>query len=385
MTNTETIRNESHTVVGLFKSFSEAQGVARDLEQQGFFGGDISVVANDSKGEYASKTGAGRSGDTGAEAGKGAAIGGAAGLALGLIALAIPGIGPVVAAGPLATALTGLGIGVVAGGLIGALTHMGVPEEDAKYYNEGVRKGGALVIVKASGDQAHRAAEIMDRYGAENVDEEGGTAKQKTPETRDGRIDDREVTIPVVNEEIEVGKRTVSTGGVRVYSHVTEQPVHESVSLREEHVRVERRPVDRDATEADFENFKESTIEVLETVEEPVVKKRRKVVEEVVVGKDVTARTEQVNDKVRRTDVEVEQVAGREPAKTRAVGSTEYDESSPGYVYGSSIANDPRYRGKNWSGIESDVRRDWESRGQGTWDSAKDSVRRGWEKITGQR
>ncbi len=391
MTDPQTSSNQ--TVVGLFDNFSEAQAVARDLEQEGFARGDISIVANDATGEYASKTGEGHTGDTVSGMGKGAALGGAAGLALGLAALAIPGIGPIVAAGPLATALTGAGIGAVAGGLIGALTNMGVPEEDAKYYSEGVREGGALVMVKASGDRAHRAATILERSGAANVEENSGTAVPKTtpaktsakPLASGARANvtgDREVTLPVVEEEIAVGKRAVSKGGVRVFSEVTEKPVQESVNLRDEHVHVERRPVNRDASEADFQNFQEGTIEVRETAEEPVVSKRKRVVEEVVVGKDVTSRTEQVSDKVRRTDVKVEKIGASESG--RAASGADYNESSPGYLYGSSLANDARYRGKEWSAIESDVRRDWDSRGEGTWESAKDSVRRAWEKMTGQ-
>jgi len=150
------------TVVGLFDTFTAAQQVARDLERQGFSREDISIVANDAKGEYAGADLA----DASSGAGTGAAIGGAAGIALGLAALAIPGVGPIIAAGSLATALTGAGIGAVAGGLIGALTHMGVPEDEASYYTEGVKQGGALVMVKAEGDRADHAASILERSGA---------------------------------------------------------------------------------------------------------------------------------------------------------------------------------------------------------------------------
>jgi len=395
---------QNQTVVGLFDDFPQAQAVARTLEDQGFNSNEISIVANDARGEYASKDGETHTGDTAAGAGKGAAIGGVAGLALGLAALAIPGIGPVVAAGPLATALTGAGIGAVAGGLIGALTNMGVPEEDAHYYNEGVRSGGALVMVKASADRARRAADILEGAGAENVDENGrpavDTMSSRTDRTTTAPpvpneampyapsvgspvAGEREVTIPVAEERVDVGKRTVSRGGVRVFSHVAEQPVTQNVDLREEHVRVDRRPVDRDASEADFQD---RTIEVRETGEEPVITKRNRVVEEVVVGKDVTSRTQQVNEQVRRTEVNVEKMPDTAAApRTRAVGSSDYyDESSPAYLYGTTMASDPRYRGKDWSAIEPHVRRDWEARGEGAWESAKDSIRRAWDKVTGR-
>jgi len=102
-------------------------------------------------------------------------------------------------------------------------------------------------------------------------------------------------------------KREVSTGGVRVYSRLTETRVSESVNLREEHASIDRRPVDRPATAADL---KEGFVEVRETAEEPVIAKTARVIEEVVVGKESTTRTETVNDTVRGTNVEVERMAG---------------------------------------------------------------------------
>lgn len=113
-----------------------------------------------------------------------------------------------------------------------------------------------------------------------------------------------EVVLPVVEEEIRIGKREVAGDGVRVTSRVEERPVHEKVSLREEHVHVERRPADR-AVASEGEAFKERSIEVGARSEEPVVEKRARVVEEVIVGKDVRQRDVVVDDKVRRTDVDV--------------------------------------------------------------------------------
>ena len=115
-----------------------------------------------------------------------------------------------------------------------------------------------------------------------------------------------QTTVPVIQEELEVGKRVVERGGVRVHSHVEEMPVEEVVRLREEHIDVERRVVDRPATTADA--FKEVTIEMTETAEQPVVAKQARVVEEVVVGKTAEVREETIEDTVRRQDVEVEQL-----------------------------------------------------------------------------
>ena len=115
-----------------------------------------------------------------------------------------------------------------------------------------------------------------------------------------------EIAIPVVEEDISMGKREVERGHVRIFSQVTEQQVEESVRLREEKVTVERRPVDRPATDADFAAAGKEVIEMTETAEEPVVSKRAGVVEEVVVHKDVTEHTETVRGTQRRTDVDVQ-------------------------------------------------------------------------------
>jgi hypothetical protein len=100
----------------------------------------------------------------------GGVVGGAAGLAVSLAGLAVPGIGPIIAAGPIVSLLTGAGVGAVAGGLIGGLTDMGVPRPDAEYYAEAVRRGGALVTVRADDTRAERAAEIMRSHGAIDIE-----------------------------------------------------------------------------------------------------------------------------------------------------------------------------------------------------------------------
>ena len=97
---------------------------------------------------------------------------------LGWALLAIPGIGPIVAAGPLVAALTGAGIGAVAGGLIGALTDVGVPEEEAGYYAEGVRRGGTLVTINAEDSMADQAIDILEDHNAVDVEQRASAWKQ---------------------------------------------------------------------------------------------------------------------------------------------------------------------------------------------------------------
>ena len=125
----------------------------------------------------------------------------------------------------------------------------------------------------------------------------------------DAELNDKEAVIPVVEEELRVGKREVEKGGVRITNRVTETPVQEEVRLREEHINVERRPVDRPVSSAD-NAFQSGTIEVTEKAEEAVVAKNARVVEEVIVNKDVQERTERVQDTVHRTDVDVQPVEG---------------------------------------------------------------------------
>jgi hypothetical protein len=100
----------------------------------------------------------------------GAVVGGGAGLAASLAGLAIPGIGPIIAAGPIVATLAGAGTGAVAGGLIGGLVDLGVPETDAEYYAEAVRRGGALVTVRADESRAEEAADIMRSRGAVDIE-----------------------------------------------------------------------------------------------------------------------------------------------------------------------------------------------------------------------
>ncbi len=169
------------TVVAIFDDLNHAHMAVRELRDMGIRNADISLVAHDVTGEYgrALKRPADDTTD-GAEtgAGIGALVGGIGGLLVGLGALAIPGVGPVIAAGPLGTALSallGAGAGAlaggVAGGLIGALVDLGVPEDEAGYYAEGVRRGGTLVTVRADDTRVDEVRRVLDRHHAVNIRE----------------------------------------------------------------------------------------------------------------------------------------------------------------------------------------------------------------------
>lgn len=118
-----------------------------------------------------------------------------------------------------------------------------------------------------------------------------------------------EEVIPIVEEQLRIGKRDVERGRVRVRSYIVETPMTEQVTLREEHVDVQRRTVDRPLTDAD-DAFRERVIDATEHSEEAVVSKEARVKEELVIRKDTGERTETVHDTVRRTEVEVDDTTG---------------------------------------------------------------------------
>jgi len=314
------------------------------------------------------------------------------------------------------------------GGISGFFHRLfGGDESEGGHYAEAVRRGNAIVTVTASEAQVDQAVEIMNSAGAIDIDrhvehfretgyerhdasaqpysyDEAKTERERYRGTQEGG------SIPVIEEELQVGKRTIRRGGVRVYSRVVDQPVEENIELREEKVRVDRRPVDRPIGSGDVGRLKNQSIEVTEMSEEPVVQKRARVKEEVVVGKETTSRTEKVRDTVRHTEVEVEQL-GREDARSGedfrgdeystanyrddfrrdwesryATSGGTYESYEPAYNYGYQSANDARWKGRNWSDVESDLRSDYERRyPNSTWERMKDSVRYGWEKVTCRR
>ena len=284
-------------------------------------------------------------------------------------------------------------------------------------YSEAVRRGSFLLAVHTENDdQDEQVSDIMNRYDPVDIEEranywkaegwskfEHGTApygeaeiaKERTryaATSKTGTKVTEQRAIPVVQEELQVGKRVVQRGGVRVFRHVTETPVHETVHLREEHVSVERRPVNQPADAADLASLKDESFEVRESAEEAVVAKSARVVEEVVVGKEVTERDQVINETVRRTDVEVEQLAGgmddsafrsHWSSKYGAAGG-KYEDYALAYQYGASLAADERYRNYRFSDVEPDIERDWTSQHAGQpWSRVKDAVRYGWERIPG--
>jgi uncharacterized protein (TIGR02271 family) len=186
-------------------------------------------------------------------------------------------------------------------------------------YDEAVRRGNAVVVVDADGEtQADHASALMHELGAVDVDErssqwraQGWQPPQQGVAAGAGvsggaAIGEQGDKLQVVQEELEVGKREVARGGVRVVQRLSQKPVREMVHLREERAVVERQPVNRPASPNELDTFREGSMEIRESAEVPVVAKTARVVEEVSVGKQVREHDETVEDTLRRKDVEVE-------------------------------------------------------------------------------
>ena len=467
------------TISRLYKDYDTGARVVDELERAGIPHDDISIVANNESGWFdrdrTTSDGSDRDHDgrddraegAAAGAGIGASLGGVAGLLAGLGLLAIPGIGPVVAAGWLASTAAMAAAGGTAGGLIGALTQAGHNENEARTYAEGVQHGGTLVTVRVDDSRAATAEAIMQRYDDRTGANTTGTAyREGTTDTayredwsgdrivavfenteraatvREALIGDgidnarmelidrrsdldnwaamkqhalpdedthlfaeslgrghailviraasgdhdrimqvlsrfnpidieehaqqwrttgwsgvhpgkaawdvhrqnvasrstaattgaataaptaattaattapttsataargatevQEEVIPVYEEELKVGKRVIEQGRVRVHAYTVEQPVQKDLTLRDERVEIEHRPISRTG---DLRMPQEREIEIVERHEEPVVEKRVTGNEEIVVRKEVDQHTETVRDTVRRTEVEIE-------------------------------------------------------------------------------
>jgi uncharacterized protein (TIGR02271 family) len=246
-------------------------------------------------------------------------------------------------------------------GFLASLKSLFVPDQDRDTYAEAVRRGGFLLTARAEQGSAERAMDILEEHGAVDLDDRQRSWRSETPDserstgaaatladgsvvtaaaaapqpvpttapaaapvaTRPSGSDDEKIEL--AEETLRVGKRTVGGGRVRVRSYVVETPVEEQVSLREEHVEVERRPTDRAPTAADEALFAERVIEATEVGEEAVVAKEARVTEEVVLRKDTEERVETVHDTVRRTEVDVD-----DTRVTDAKGTVPAPASPPG-------------------------------------------------------
>lgn len=288
------------TIVGIFDDYADAQKAVQALSKAGVKQGDIQIVRNEPAGKSYTTYGGANSKDY----------------------------------------TTGTSIGDKISDFFGNLFDGDddpAIRQESELYAESVRRGSVAVAVRVEENMVDKAADVLNDNGAVDVDRRAAqyrsagyknydaktpfyTAEQSQTE-RQSYAAQGEVALPVIEEQLDIGKRVVQRGGVRVHTRVTERPVEGSVTLREENVTVNRRPVNREVSEADLANFKEGEFDVTTRAEEAVVGKQSRVVEEVIVGKNVTEREETVRDTVRRTDVEVEEINTNETQSRKARNS----------------------------------------------------------------
>ena len=225
------------------------------------------------------------------------------------------------------------------GGFFSGVKDLFLPHEDSHAYNEGINRGGYLLCAQVDDDQVDDAVRILEQTNSVDFDQrqdqwrsEGwqgytgqtagfGSGSGGQPgaggytggmssgtENRSNTVEEQH--IPIMEEQLRVGKREVNRGGARVRTYIVEQPAQEQVTLREEHVTIERRPVN-EAVRGDnlsgSDLLQERTVEMTETAEEAVVAKEARVKEELVIKKTAEEHVEQINETVRHTEVDVDE------------------------------------------------------------------------------
>jgi len=353
MTNRTTQRE---TVVGVFDSQDAAQQAIQQLKDAGFSPDDIGILMQDKQGaqDLAASTGTKAGEDAGKGAVTGGVLGGLAGLLVGIGALAIPGIGPVLAAGPLAAALgtaagataTGAAIGAGAGAIVGALVGMGVPKEEAQVYEQRFNQGRILLTVRSGANRYDEAQQILRNAGAEDIQFGGaqaGTTQGYTQgqsyaqgqtgytqgqtgyaQTQTGytqgqanytqgqELGNESLRVPVVEETLTANKGVRQAGEVEVRKNVREEQVNIPVEVSHEEVTVTRHAVDRPVQPGEQVLEDGQVIRVPIREETVDVQKQAHVTGEVEIGKQKVSEQRQVSDTVRREEVDVQPVGNVE-------------------------------------------------------------------------
>ncbi len=258
-------------------------------------------------------------------------------------------------------------------GLFGALLRWGMPRADAERYVQGIRGGRTLEVVQVEDEGAADAFALMRKLSISDGPE----------------LEKDTIVIPVIREEMQVGKREYDSGGIRVTTHVTAKPVEKTVMVREEHVEIRRKVVDRPLDGADEAAYRDRAFDLASYSEEPLLVKMARVVEEVHIHKDVTERTERVHDTLRHTDVQVSELAAEvafDPATYYEHFKTNYDAKrynfetfAPAYRFGEDLHRaGPR---TEWTSVEQRAKPMWEAKNPGTWDHYRTAIRAGFDRL----
>jgi uncharacterized protein (TIGR02271 family) len=404
MTMSATTRGS--TVVGVFDDREAAREAIEALKEIGFTPDSISILSPDKQAteEIAKDTGthAGSGAATGAVAG--GILGGLGGWLIGIGALAIPGVGPFIAAGAFATAIGGAAIGAGLGAIAGALMGMGVPEEHARFYEGEARAGKTLVAVRADGryDDAQQLLRDHGAYDVESRDRPVATGNPVLHRDSSARaIGEGEDTLQLHEEELVANKQSVETGHVQVRKDVVSEQRTLEVPITRDEVVIERHAVDRRPSDSPIDDRGQS-IDVPVREERVELEKRAVVYEEVGIGKREVHDTQHVSGTVRREqarierdgDVNVADAGGASWAQAMpgyrqrwqeryGTSGNHWEDAEPGYRYGYDMRDQPQYRGRAWSDLEPEFQRGWTQRNPATpWERAKESVREAWENTT---
>jgi hypothetical protein len=358
------------TVVGLFDNYAAAHAAVTDLERGGIARGDISMMANEATRDEAHGTRGGTADDPRKTVGVGAATGAGIGLLVGLSALAIPGLGPIVVAGPIAGLLAGAGVGAAAGGVVAALKSAGVPESMAHAYAEGVRRGGTLVTVRADDEQAARVRDILNEHGAIDVTQRAAAWRQDDHTGRDaGAVS----SAPAETAREFPTLRATPPPPAATPAVAKPGPIAAANRSGDRRPRFAEQPM----SGAEWDSYSERVIEVDEPVHVPSLR----IVDPEVRGAGGAGTAADANPREFGTyDAEFRRNFGLAYPNS---GGT-YEDYVPAYHYGYVLALDPRYGTREWSVIEPDVRNAWEHRNPGTWDRASHAIHHAWDRVRGR-
>jgi hypothetical protein len=377
------------TVVALYDDREAAQRAVSELVNNGFERDDISLLAPDASGEFsreldiADPTNTSAAQGAGLGAGLGAALGGLGGLLVGLGALTIPGIGPVLAAGPLAAAMSGLagaGVGAIAGGvtggLLGALIDMGIPEERAHYYAEGVRRGGTLIVVRTNDERTRDAVDIVNRQRPVDVNNRADEWR-KTGWSRfdpEGSVYSNGPVVPGMARNATSERGTPLNDGRQSASDDPLVGGHARGATSQMGTPL------NDGRQAPY-------------TDDPVVGggARSATIEPTAGAHSGHGHPSGYNDDdqvvagmARSADADFDRYDSEFETHFRGSRySTDYSyqDFRPAYRYGYDLARNPRYRGRAWTDFESDAQRDWDTQHPGSWERFKDAIRHGWERF----
>lgn len=331
------------TVIGLFETEREAGRALGDLTRLGYAPHNISIVGH-----------ANASPELGAN--------------VRMDAVKLDDVGAVAAWGPVRHQLAN----GAKGSLRAALTGMGLSRTQANQYATGVERGGTLESIVVLDSDADNAAIAMRQHATEHLAADNAAAAKAGATTET----EREWRIPIVKEEMHIGKRAVERGGVRVTVHAKETPIAQDIRLHETHVDIERRPVNRALTTAEASNMRDRVIEVDELAEELVVEKQARVIEEVVIKRHASDRVETVRGAVREDRVDVEKLDAADLGRFYAHFDREkldgnFEDYLPAYRYGDQL----RAAKLGWPDAEREGRARWENVNPGTWARFEKAIR----------